>query len=226
LLKKLNMIKKINLYLILKILIIWLLFIYQLPLSGQNLTDSNKTRKKDTSKVLISTNKTKGFVSIDSVKANVKDSSSLKRSPSLAALLSLALPGAGQTYNKKFWKIPIVYGTFATLYFLSERNNRQYHRYLTAYIAVTDTSKATVDEFNGLYPATSLASAKDYYRRNRDLTYIIFGLSWFANVLDAAVDAYMVNYDIGDNLTLRMRPVVLPAFAYGNYFGIKLELKF
>jgi hypothetical protein len=215
-----------QLYILPIILYSFLCFLFS-PSFAQNLNDTAKIQKIDTTKAFISTKNTNGFISTDSLKPTQIDSSNFKKSPVKAALFSLVLPGAGQIYNKKYWKVPIIYSLFGTLYYFSDRNNRQYHRYLNAYIGNSKNKDTIVDGIEtGLYPPENLISAKDYYRRNRDFTYILLGLAFFANVLDACVDTYMLNYDIGDDLSLRMRPIVIPTFAYGNYFGIKLELKF
>ncbi len=129
-----------------------------------------------------------------------------RHSPKKASILSAVLPGAGQIYNRKYWKAPIVWAGLGTaVYFITE-NSREYKRYRSAYIALVDDDPNTVDEFNGQYRPEQMLNVTDTYRRWRDLSYIGFGLVYMLNVVDASVDAHFVRFDVGRDLSMRMGP--------------------
>lgn len=129
-----------------------------------------------------------------------------RHSPKKASILSAVLPGAGQIYNRKYWKAPIVWAGLGTaVYFISE-NSREYERYRSAYIALVDNDPNTVDEFNGQYRPEQVLNVTDTYRRWRDLSYIGFGVVYMLNVVDASVDAHFVRFDVSRELSMRMGP--------------------
>lgn len=142
-----------------------------------------------------------------------------------AALLSAVLPGAGQIYNRKYWKAPIVWtGLGVSLYFIGE-NNMQYQRYKDAYLANIDGDPNTVDEFNGKFSPSSLLDASETYRKWRDLSYIALGAVYLLNVVDASVDANFVRFDVGRDLSFEMGPS-LPLAAQGAPgFSMALTLR-
>ncbi len=130
----------------------------------------------------------------------------LRHKPGRAALYSALLPGAGQVYNRKYWKVPIVAaGLGVSAYFIAS-NTRAYDRYKDAYVALVDNDPATVDEFNGAYSAAAVRDVADTYRRWMDLSYVGLALVYVLNIVDATVDAHFVRFDVGDDLSLQLRP--------------------
>ena len=127
-------------------------------------------------------------------------------SPAKASVLSAVLPGAGQMYNRKYWKAPIVWAGLGVSYWFVQRNSKEYRRYKDNYIAVVDGDPTTVDEFNGNVSASQLLDATDTYRKWRDMSYIALGLVYVLNIVDASVDANFVRFDVGRDLTLGMGP--------------------
>jgi len=150
------------------------------------------------------------FVFLVSIASSAQKSDTLvvkkKHSPTTATLLSLALPGLGQCYNKKYWKVPIIYAGFAGLTYGVIFNQGEYSRFKKAYSYRVDADSATIDEFNGIISDVELLSNVDYYRRNRDLCYIGIGLLYIMNLIDATVDAHLYDFDVSDNLSLRVQP--------------------
>jgi hypothetical protein len=146
-----------------------------------------------------------------------------------AAIYSAALPGLGQVYNKKAWKIPIIYAGFAVFGYFVVSNNNEYKDFREAYLYVaTGDSSYTNNPYVTKYNQTQLKDAMDYYRRNRDLS-IILGCVWYAlNILEAYVDAHFFDYDISDDLTMRVSPsaVSVPMARVQPAPGIKIALKF
>jgi hypothetical protein len=131
-----------------------------------------------------------------------------RHSPRKATLLSALAPGAGQIYNRKYWKAPIAWIGLGTCVHFIQENTREYRRYKDAYIALADGDAATVDEFNGQFSAAQVLEVTDTYRRWRDLSYIAFGLVYMLNVVDATVDAYFVRFDVGSDLSLQAAPSI------------------
>lgn len=129
-----------------------------------------------------------------------------------ATRLSTFLPGAGQVYNKQYWKVPILYAGAGALVYAIAWNNNQYQIYRDAYALDSDTSSSTNSEFSNVYSVDNLITLKDYYRRNRDLSAIGLVLLYAANIIDAYVYAEFYNFDVSDDLSMQVRPVVSPYF--------------
>lgn len=130
-------------------------------------------------------------------------------SPVRAAMLSATLPGMGQVYNRKYWKVPIVYAGFGTLVYFLDMNLSEYQRWRTAYIARVDGNPNTVDDYP-FHSTHHLQRAMEYYRRNLEVTYILAAALYILNILDASVDAHLMDFDVGEDLAIGFRPQVLP----------------
>ncbi len=143
-----------------------------------------------------------------------------RHAPRKAALFSAVVPGAGQIYNRRYWKAPIVWAGLGTCVWFIQDNNREYQRYRTAYLALVDDDPATTDEFNGQYSPDQVREVMNTYRQWRDLSYLITGLVYMLNVVDASVDAHFVRFDVSPDLSLGIGPS-LPVAAHG---GIGLSL--
>ncbi len=145
------------------------------------------------------------------LQAQSADSLAMSHSPVKASLLSTALPGAGQFYNKKYWKIPVIYGAFAGLGYLVRFNHDRFSTYREAYILRTDGDANTVDGFTDRYSDSDLQALRDFYRRNRDLSLIFAGLVYVLNIVDASVDAHLYYFDVSDDLSMRVDPAIIPS---------------
>ena len=151
-----------------------------------------------------------------------------QHNPRIATLSSAVFPGLGQAYNTKYWKVPIIWGGGLGLYYYFDFTNTRYHRYKLAYeqtqegLTITDPDLVEFDE-------RTLSLRKDEWRRNRDYAIIFMGLLYVANIVDAMVDAYMLDYDISKNLTLHWEPTVIPP-APNNFsasaVGVNVQLRF
>jgi hypothetical protein len=156
-----------------------------------------------------------------------KSRDTLLHSPKRATLYSAMLPGLGQAYNKKYWKIPVIYAAFGvTGYFFAE-NQQNYRLYKQAFRFRIDDNPETNDEFIGIYTDDNLKVLRDYYRRNMELNVIIGFAIYALNIIDAAVDAHLFYFDVSDELSLNIQPAFSPPFQAGpQWTGVKFTLKF
>ena len=161
--------------------------------------------------------------------AVVKDSTLVKpHTPTRAAVYSAVLPGLGQAYNRKYWKIPIVYAGFGLITYFVITNSSEYKKYKEAYNYVASGDSTYIDnDYVGKYDEQQLLDGKNYYRRNMELSYIIGGLWYILNIIDASVDAHFFDYDVSDDLSIRFDPVMLkPRNDARMISGIRLTLTF
>ncbi|MCK5856255.1 MAG: hypothetical protein KAG64_02130 [Bacteroidales bacterium] len=150
-------------------------------------------------------------------------------SPKRAGWLSTAIPGLGQAYNKKYWKIPVIYVAFGTITYFLVKHNGEYIKYRDAYIARIDDDPSTIDDLPE-YTTENLRVYKNAYWKSRDLDIILLAGVFTLNILDAIVDAHFYTYDISDDLSLQVTPVVAPALRFGpsksSYAGLSFTLSF
>jgi hypothetical protein len=149
-------------------------------------------------------------------------------SPRKATLMSLCLPGLGQVYNKKYWKLPIIYAGFGVLTYFIVTNANEYSTYRGAYLeSVEGDSTGKYQDLVLRYSSTELLSARDYYRRNLEVTCLLTAVFYILNVLDATVDAHLFTYNISKDLSFKVEPVLFkPTYTPDVSSGIKLSFKF
>tara|TARA_R110002049_G_scaffold307773_2_gene509433 strand:+ start:21114 stop:21680 length:567 start_codon:yes stop_codon:yes gene_type:complete len=154
-------------------------------------------------------------------------------SPARAAFYSAILPGLGQAYNKRYWKIPIVYGALGTGIYFFVTNQKEYNRYRDAYKSRLAGFKN--DEFyfdaagNPLatprITTQNLQRAQELFRKNKDLSLLITAGIYALNIIDANVDAHLLQYNVDENLTLAPHYKFNEVDATSN-LGLTLNLKF
>jgi hypothetical protein len=153
---------------------------------------------------------------------------SVAHSAHKATIYSLVLPGLGQAYNKKYWKIPIIYVGFGVLAYNFKINNDETRKFTEAYrYVINKDSFPTDNEYVIRYPdPNNLLQGRNFYRRRVELTLIFTAVWYILNVLDATVDAHFFDYDISDNLSLRVEPVfMMPSGRPDRYAnGLRLSL--
>lgn len=133
------------------------------------------------------------------------------RNPRKATLLSMALPGLGQAYNGKYWKIPIVYAGLGATGYIALTSRSEYRKFREAYqYKVFNLPGDPPNEYATLYTADQLRVQRDYYRRNMEFNYILASVVYILNMVDAAVDAHLSAFDINDDLSLQLSPYNLP----------------
>lgn len=152
--------------------------------------------------------------------AVVKDSARLvlERLPKQAVVRSAIIPGWGQIGNKRWWKVPFIYGGFISLGLAIDFNQRYYKEFLheLQYYAKNNNQFENPLYNQPQYSYQSIVDAKDFYRRNRDLSILGCVAVYAVNLIDAYVDAKFFRYDISDELALKVYPSAKPQFSYAN----------
>ena len=150
-----------------------------------------------------------------------RDFSTWKPDPKRAMWLAIVLPGAGQIYNRKYWKLPIIYGGFLGCAYAMRWNNQMYLDYSQAYLDIMDDDPTTKSYTQFLHLGTQIndsteeryktifKSRKDKYRRWRDLSFFCMLGVYALSIIDAYVDASLSQFDISDDLSLRLQPAVI-----------------
>ena len=154
-------------------------------------------------------------VATDFEEKNIKD-------PKKATILSAILPGSGQVYNGKSWKVPLIYGGFATNIYFIEFNDR---RYQALREALFQLDAGEPNDFPNLN-RDGLVRQVNFWRRNRDLNYFLFIGIYALNIIDAQVDAHLSSFDVSENLTFKFEPSYETLTAGGNIFGLSLKINF
>ncbi|WP_417016579.1 DUF5683 domain-containing protein [Alistipes sp.] len=174
------------------------------------------------------------FIGDAAVNYSTNDVSSVKKATTLACIF----PGAGQIYNRSYWKVPFVVGGFASMIYCIDWNNRGFQRFKKAYALLADYEQhpenypnGPTDEFRGRYSADFIKNLRDNYRRNRDLCIILSGALYVLQIIDAHVDAHLKDYDISDDLSMNLEPLVdytyVPTLQSNRpVFGFNLKLNF
>jgi hypothetical protein len=177
----------------------------------------------------------------------VREREAFKPNPKKAVIYSAIFPGLGQIYNRKYWKLPIVYGGFLGCTYAITWNATQYKGYKNAYKEFTDDRPETnswrsynyktyggTEEEPETWNASAvtgfssrLKSGKDFYRRNMELSYIITVGLYALCMIDAYVDAQLFEFDISENLSFRVDPVIFDKTAtHSKSFGLQCSLTF
>ena len=163
-------------------------------------------------------------VSIDTVSApKVKDYRIDPLAPSKAAFYSAILPGLGQAYNKKYWKVPLVYGGMGLSIYYYSWNNKKYHEYRDAYKDLLAGREVT-GELKDL-DEERLRRAQRFHQRNRDLSLLITIGIYVLNIVDANVDAHLLQFNVNENLSLRPE-LQQNSIDYKHNMGLSLSYQF
>jgi hypothetical protein len=188
-----------------------------------------------------------GALAQDSIPVVKSSKPKFKSDPLKATMMAVVFPGLGQIYNRKYWKIPLVYAGFGGLFYSVAFNSSKYNEFIKAYQDFTDQVPQTNSYLNVisptvdpatydpvLHPATyipanasywkdRLLQAVDYYKRYRDLSYIGIAGWYLVSILDANVDASLFDYDIDKNLDIAVFPMQVPL--PGGYLGAGLNVR-
>jgi hypothetical protein len=205
-------------YLLIAVFIVMQLFFYQQNIVAQDTIPATKTEKKQ-----------------------------FKAEPFRATMLAIALPGLGQIYNRKYWKVPIVYAGFAGLIYAIDFNTKEYTTFMRAYQDFTDRIPETdsylrlirnvdpstydpvlypdtYDPSNAAWYRERMLRMIDYYKKYRDLSYIGIAAWYLITILDANVDASLFNFDVSNNLDLTIAPMQVPLIEHAG-LGLSVSLR-
>jgi len=173
-----------------------------------------------------------------------RDWNTWKPNPQRALWLALVIPGAGQIYNRKFWKLPIIYGGFMGCIYALTWNNMMYKDYSQAYLDLMDDDPGTASYNKFLHLGKQIQtkadeerykkifkSRKDKYRRWRDMSFFVMLGVYAFSVIDAYVDAELSQFDISKDLSLTVEPAVMPNHNGGDWLdsqslGVSCKLNF
>jgi hypothetical protein len=157
---------------------------------------------------------------------NVKpDSTHFKYpNPRTATLLSAIVPGLGQIYNKKYWKLPLIYGAGSAMIYAINYNQTKYQKFRDAYNSGKPEQTYLIDGYE--YNYDQLPYGRDFYRGYRDLSVFGFAAVYLLNVIDAMVDAYLTRFDVSDDLSLKIQPAIVNNFDLTASVGIKFSIGF
>ena len=145
----------------------------------------------------------------------------------------MALPGLGQAYNKKYWKIPVIYAGFGTLTYFIITNNKRYVDFKEAYQLSLKPdslwgSNAIIEQYRSVADlSATLLRGQNLYRRNLEVSVMFTAVLYILNVVDAAVDAHFFDFSIDDDISLHVQPFMNPSpFASKQNGGLRLTLSF
>ncbi len=176
-------------------------------------------------------------------KKEKRDWATWRPSAKRAMWLAIVIPGAGQIYNRKYWKLPIVYGGFVGCLYAMTWNNQMYKDYSQAYMDIMDNDPNTQSYNQFLHLGNTITDAnkeryqdlfrrrKDYYRKYRDLSIFCLIGVYALSVIDAYVDASLSEFDISKDLSLRVEPAVINSSASKNplkstFVGLQCSINF
>ncbi|NDV57219.1 DUF5683 domain-containing protein [Bacteroides sp. 519] len=154
-----------------------------------------------------------------------------------ATWLAVVFPGGGQIYNRKYWKLPIIYGGFAGCAYALNWNNNMFKDYSQAYLDIMDGDPNT-KSYEDLFRATGITEGessysqrikrgKDRFRRYRDMSIFAFIGVYLISIIDAYVDAELSNFDIGPDLSMRIEPTIISDKRfYSNAIGLQWSIRF
>lgn len=171
---------------------------------------------------------TLNIVAQDSIKSKKEINRIDPLSPARAAFYSAVVPGLGQAYNKKYWKIPIIYAGMGTGIYFYLKNNKQYNRYRDAY--KRRLAGFTDDEFsdasgNPLLSDDSLIDAQKFYSRNKEVSLLVTAAFYVLNIVDANVDAHLMQFNVNEDLSVRP-DVYQNDFNNRTNLGLSLNYRF
>lgn len=146
--------------------------------------------------------------------------------PRKALLFAAILPGLGQVYNKKYWKLPLVYGGFAGFGYGVSFYQRGYKEFKGALFDLLESGESTILVRKQAWSEQSLRTVVDRYRRERDFFIILSAGMYLLQMIDAHVDAHLKEFDLNPNLHVRIQPTMNNDMLTGTTSGISLIVKF
>lgn len=153
------------------------------------------------------------------------ETDTLENRPNTAALYSAALPGLGQGYNKKYWKIPIIYGSGVVIGYFINYNHQLFKQYREGLFAIIDGDDRT-EPFDSRLDENDYRRAVDYWGRNRNLVMIGGLLFYVMSIVDAHVDAHLELFTVDDDISLNLEPSFGQTDMHTSLIGLSFKLRF
>jgi hypothetical protein len=207
------------------------LLFYSMCISGQEYADSVPAQGFSQDTVIILQPPEKNTAISAAAYPSAEDSYR-QHSPAKATIMSAVLPGMGQIYNKKIWKLPIVYAAIGTTTYIFLKWQNQYQRHRKAYVDFND-GDPTTNYYNEVIPvrysndaSRYLTHFKDVYHRYRDWAILAVVIAYGLNIIDANVDAHFFDYSIDDNISLNFQPCFLENGMYSQKIALNLRFTF
>lgn len=191
--------------------IVFLLTVFALPLRAQEISDSIQ--------VIRPADEMAGAV-VDTV---LIESYAKRFNPARASLFAAVLPGLGQVYNKKYWKLPLVYGGFGAIGYGLNFYQELYKDYKNQLYYILENG--TEESLEG-FTEDQLRPAIDQARHERDFMIILMAGMYILQIIDAHVDAHLKEFDVNPNLQVKMQPLLRSEMLTGNQIGFSLTLRF
>lgn len=163
----------------------------------------------------------------DSTKLAKANKKKIYSGPRKASILSAVLPGLGQVYNRKYWKVPIVYAGLGGFGYMFYFNNAQYNDFRKEVRAAYDNDPATL--YDTRYSPDQLQILKLYYRKYRDIAIIGMGVVYLVNIIDANVDAHLKTFDVSDDLSINVEPwyqIITKGNSFKSATGLTFKFSF
>jgi hypothetical protein len=174
---------------------------------------ADSTKATDTAKVAV-------MQQTDTVAATIRKKM-FEPNPKKAGMYSALLPGAGQFYNRQYWKIPVIYAGVVTAGYFIKYNADKYNNYHVAYVQRVANPYIT-DKYTGIYSTDNLKTLQDDYKKYVDLTVLAAGVGYILQVMDAVVYAYLKNFDVSRDISFHMRAIPTTE---GATIGIAMNFK-
>ena len=201
------------------------LFLFSIGISAQVVITDTLTVDSPRKDSVVAKKQLSELQILDDIKTSNAQDKPLKLSPIKAGLYSAVLPGLGQYYNKKYWKIPIVWGAVGTGVGIALWNDKRYKRYRNAFVAELNGQPHEFSDINGI-TAEALGRTQDRAKRQKDYAMAITGLIYVLNIVDAVVDAHL--YEGRHDPDLALQPTIIyDEFSQQNSkAGLSLSFRF
>lgn len=161
------------------------------------------------------------LVVVDSTNTKIETINPL--APAKAAFYSAVIPGLGQAYNKKYWKIPLVYGGLAIGYYFYNTNNKEYNNFRDAYKRRLEGFSD--DQYAGIYTDQTLINGQKVFQRNRNISLMVTVGIYVLNIIDANIDAHLLQFNVNEKLSLKP-DIYQNDITYKHNLGLSLNYQF
>jgi len=161
------------------------------------------------------------LVVVDSTNTKIETINPL--APAKAAFYSAVIPGLGQAYNKKYWKIPLFYGGLAIGYYFYNMNNKEYQRFRDAYKRRLEGFND--DQYAGIYTDQTLINGQKVFQRNRNISLMVTVGIYVLNIIDANIDAHLLQFNVNEKLSIKP-DIYQNDITYKHNLGLSLNYQF